>query len=173
MRFRRSTAFFAILAMAAAFSAAPVGDAMAKNDKGSQGQAAKGKGKPDHAGKPGKAHKRDKAGKHGKSDREYGDYRNDDVIEEFRRYSRDRGDRTPDYLRNPSSLPPGIQKNLRRGKPLPPGHAKKVGDDDLLRRLPRTQSGSEWYAAGDNLVEYDPVNEAIINVVERALYGGL
>ncbi len=173
MRFRRSTVFFAALALAAAFAAAPVDDALAKNDKSQGAQAAKGKGKPDHAGKSGKAHKQGKSGKHGKSDRDYGDYRNEDVIDEFRRYSRDRGDRTPDYLRNPSSLPPGIEKNLRRGKPLPPGHAKKVADDDLLRRLPRTYSGSEWYAAGDNLVEYDPVNEAIINVVERALYGGL
>jgi len=94
------------------------------------------------------------------------------VVEQFRRYRDDRGDRTPDYLRNPKALPPGIAMNLQRGKPLPPGIAKKVDDDDLLRRLPRSYSDSEWYAAGDRLVEYDPVNEAIIHVIDQALFGG-
>jgi hypothetical protein len=193
MRFRRATAVAAICALAAAFAVAPDQAALAKNEKagGPQGQEfIKGKGKPDHAGGPGKGGKHDKAGKpdkRGDDDRDYGDYRerdrdrdrdyrdyrNEDVLEEFRRYRRDRGDRTPDYLRNPKALPPGIAKNLRRGKPLPPGIAKKVDDDDLLRRLPRSYSGSEWYAAGDRLVEYDPVNEAIINVIDEALYGGL
>jgi hypothetical protein len=33
-------------------------------------------------------------------------------------------------------LPPGIAKNLARGKPLPPGIAKKVIPAELLGRLP-------------------------------------
>lgn len=33
-------------------------------------------------------------------------------------------------------LPPGIAKNLARGKPLPPGIAKKTIPADLLTRLP-------------------------------------
>lgn len=186
MRFRRATVVAAAVALAAAFAAAPVQPALAKNDKagGPQDQLLlKGKGKPDHAGGPGKGGKPEKAGKRGDDDREYGDrrdrdwdrdrdYRDEDVMEAFRRYRRDRGDRTPDYLRDPKGLPPGIAMNLQRGKPLPPGIAKKV-DDDLLRRLPRSYSGSEWYAAGDRLVEYDPVNEAIIHVIDSALYGGL
>ena len=190
MRFRRATAVAAVFALAAAFAAAPDRAAYAKNEKagGPQDQIPlKGKGKPDHAGGQGKGGKPDKADKREGDDRDYGDrdrdreryrdrdyrdYRDEDVVEQFRRYRDDRGDRTPDYLRNPKALPPGIAMNLQRGKPLPPGIAKKVDDDDLLRRLPRTYSGSEWYAAGDRLVEYDPVNEAIIHVIDQALYGG-
>ena len=184
IRFRRATAIAAIFALTAALSIASDGPAFAKNEKagGPQGQAV-WKGKPDHAGKgnPGSAKggKPDHAGKGKKGDDvDIGDYRDrrplyrdEDVVEELRRYRRDRGDRTPDYLRDTRGLPPGIAMNLQRGKPLPPGIAKKVGDDDLLRRLPRTYDRSEWYTAGDRMIEYDPVNEAIINVIEGALYG--
>lgn len=34
------------------------------------------------------------------------------------------------------SLPPGIAKNLARGKPLPPGIAKKMVPSSMLRDLP-------------------------------------
>ena len=50
-----------------------------------------------------------------------------------------------------ASLPPGIRKNLARGKPLPPGIAKKRVPDSLLGRLPR-HSGYEWRMAGSDLV---------------------
>src|SRR3546814_10843108 len=42
-----------------------------------------------------------------------------------------------------SALPPGIRKNLARGKPLPPGIQKKIVPGSLLSRLPR-YSGYEW-----------------------------
>jgi hypothetical protein len=50
-----------------------------------------------------------------------------------------------------SSLPPGIRKNLMRGKPLPPGIAKKVRSGAFLERLPR-YSGYEWQTAGTDLI---------------------
>ncbi|MDF1791569.1 MAG: anti-virulence regulator CigR family protein [Thalassobaculaceae bacterium] len=34
-----------------------------------------------------------------------------------------------------TSLPPGIAKNLARGKPLPPGIAKKAAPQDLSRQI--------------------------------------
>lgn len=49
------------------------------------------------------------------------------------------------------SLPPGIAKNLARGKPLPPGIAKKMVPSSMLRDLPYYQ-GYEWRIAGDDLV---------------------
>ncbi|QXX98670.1 hypothetical protein IM817_11070 [Serratia marcescens] len=49
------------------------------------------------------------------------------------------------------SLPPGIAKNLARGKPLPPGIAKKVVPPSMLRELPQ-YTGYEWRIAGDDLV---------------------
>ncbi|SDV00728.1 anti-virulence regulator CigR family protein [Pseudomonas mucidolens] len=55
-----------------------------------------------------------------------------------------------DYWRGGSSLPPGIQKNLARGKPLPPGIAKKL-DGRLLGRLPH-YDGYEWQQAGTDLI---------------------
>lgn len=53
--------------------------------------------------------------------------------------------------RGHSSLPPGIRKNLMRGKPLPPGIAKKVQSGRFLEHLPR-YSGYEWQQAGVDLV---------------------
>ncbi|HFZ8994803.1 TPA: anti-virulence regulator CigR family protein [Citrobacter freundii] len=49
------------------------------------------------------------------------------------------------------SLPPGIAKNLARGKPLPPGIAKKTVPSSMLGQLPY-YPGYEWKIVGDNLV---------------------
>ena len=49
------------------------------------------------------------------------------------------------------SLPPGIAKNLARGKPLPPGIAKKTVPASMLGQLP-SYPGYEWRMVGDNLV---------------------
>ena len=38
-------------------------------------------------------------------------------------------------------LPPGIAKNLQRGKPLPPGIAKQTLPRDLQRKLPEPPKG--------------------------------
>lgn len=50
-----------------------------------------------------------------------------------------------------SSLPPGVRKNLARGKPLPPGIAKKAVPGPMLARLP-SYSGYEWRVYGTDLV---------------------
>lgn len=47
------------------------------------------------------------------------------------------------------SLPPGIAKNLARGKPLPPGIAKKMVPASMLGQLP-SYPGYEWRIAGDD-----------------------
>lgn len=49
------------------------------------------------------------------------------------------------------SLPPGVRKNLARGKPLPPGIAKKMVPGPMLARLP-AYPGYEWRVAGTDLV---------------------
>lgn len=49
------------------------------------------------------------------------------------------------------SLPPGIAKNLARGKPLPPGIAKKTVPASMLGQLP-SYPGYEWRMVGDDLV---------------------
>jgi hypothetical protein len=50
-----------------------------------------------------------------------------------------------------SALPPGIRKNLARGKPLPPGIAKKVAPQPMLSQLP-AYAGYQWQVAGSDLV---------------------
>lgn len=49
-----------------------------------------------------------------------------------------------------SSLPPGITKNLARGKPLPPGIAKNF-DGRVASQLPR-YDGYEWKQAGTDVI---------------------
>lgn len=49
------------------------------------------------------------------------------------------------------ALPPGIRKNLARGKPLPPGIAKKMVPGPMLSQLPR-YDGYEWRVYGSDLV---------------------
>lgn len=48
-------------------------------------------------------------------------------------------------------LPPGIAKNLGRGKPLPPGIAKRMVPQDMLFKLPE-HPGYEWRIAGQDLI---------------------
>ena len=45
--------------------------------------------------------------------------------------------------KKPKGLPPGIAKNLTRGKPLPPGIAKQVLPEGLIALLPPAPRGFE------------------------------
>lgn len=54
------------------------------------------------------------------------------------------------------ALPPGIAKNLARGKPLPPGIAKKRAPSGLRTLLPE-RSGQDILIIGDRIVIADPV----------------
>lgn len=49
------------------------------------------------------------------------------------------------------ALPPGIAKNVVRGKPLPPGIAKKTLPASMINDLPY-YPGYEWRAIGNDLV---------------------
>ncbi len=65
------------------------------------------------------------------------------------------------------ALPPGIQKNLARGKPLPPGIAKKL-DGRLLGQLPH-YDGYEWMQAGVDLILVAVATGIIYEVLDGAL----
>jgi len=65
--------------------------------------------------------------------------------------------------RKPKSLPPGIAKNLARGKPLPPGIAKTRVPDDLYARLP-VRTGTRWLIAGDRVLPVD-ANNIVVDLV--------
>ena len=67
------------------------------------------------------------------------------------------------------SLPPGIAKNLARGKPLPPGIAKKTVPASMLGQLP-SYPGYEWRVVGDDLLLIalsTPIVTTVINGVFR------
>ncbi|MGJ7456745.1 anti-virulence regulator CigR family protein [Halomonas sp. RA08-2] len=67
-----------------------------------------------------------------------------------------------------ASLPPGIRMNLERGKPLPPGIAKRF-DERSLSNLPRYE-GYEWRRAGPDAILVDAANEIIYRVIRDVLY---
>ncbi len=68
-------------------------------------------------------------------------------------------------------LPPGIAKNLARGKPLPPGIAKKQLPGALNFSLPQVPPGYERTIVGDDvlLVEVDTGN--IADIIVDAVLG--
>ncbi|OWP52905.1 anti-virulence regulator CigR family protein [Pseudomonas nitroreducens] len=71
------------------------------------------------------------------------------------------------YWNPGASLPPGIQKNLARGKPLPPGIAKKL-DGRLVGRLPH-YDGYEWQQAGTDLLLVTIATGVIYEVLHNVL----
>lgn len=65
-------------------------------------------------------------------------------------------------------LPPGIAKNLARGKPLPPGIATRSLPNNLLKGLPK-YDGYEWLAAGTDLILINAASRVVADVLTGAL----
>ena len=107
-----------------------------------------GKGNPDKAMKQaGKKNRKEKKNRHGKDDSvdSASLVMAGITVAQARRLALDY--RYTGY----KSLPPGIAKNLARGKPLPPGIAKKMVPSRMLSRLPG-HAGYEWRVAGNDLI---------------------
>jgi hypothetical protein len=64
-----------------------------------------------------------------------------------------------------AGLPPGIRKNLERGKPLPPGIAKKLVPAPVLARLP-VHPGYTWYSVGSDLVLVAAATMVVADVLD-------
>lgn len=138
--------------------------AYAKNDK-AQGGKPEGKGKPADAGRSA-------------SDDETVEERiEDEIVDEvldgvfgedereiIETYARERGVRT-------SSLPPGIAKNVQRGKPLPPGIAKRGLPQDLESRLPPLREGLERIIVGDDVTIVEEGTRIVVDVLKDVLTG--
>ena len=67
----------------------------------------------------------------------------------------------------PQGLPPGIAKNLARGKPLPPGIAKRYLPGTLLGRLP-TRPGYEWLVVDSDILLVVAATAVIVDVLADA-----
>jgi len=63
------------------------------------------------------------------------------IIRAFYEHHHDSG--KPGHKKGRGALPPGVAKNLARGKPLPPGIAKQVLPGELLGTLPPVPRGYE------------------------------
>lgn len=61
-------------------------------------------------------------------------------------------------------LPPGIRKNLARGKPLPPGIAKQYAPAHMIARLP-VHPGHEWRVVGTDLVLVAIATAIVVDVL--------
>jgi hypothetical protein len=65
----------------------------------------------------------------------------------------------------PQALPPGIAKNLARGKPLPPGIAKRYLPAGLGTRLPH-HDGYEDIIVGSDIVRIAVATGIIIDILK-------
>jgi len=64
-----------------------------------------------------------------------------------------------------SSLPPGIAKNLARGKPLPPGIAKQHLPTELVRRLPPVRHGYERVVVDGRVLLIETATQTIVDAI--------
>lgn len=90
-----------------------------------------------------------------------------DEIALIRDYYLVRGSIDPQHgdKKSHKGLPPGIAKNLARGKPLPPGIAKKQLPEDLSRRLPPVRSGYERAVIDGKVVLVEVASQVISDIL--------
>ncbi len=67
-------------------------------------------------------------------------------------------------------LPPGIAKNLARGKPLPPGIAKQSLPHDLLRALPPVRDGHELIIVAGKILLIEIATQVVRDVLSDVLF---
>ena len=68
-------------------------------------------------------------------------------------------------------LPPGIAKNLARGKPLPPGIAMQHLPPDLVRRLPPVDRRFEYVVVAGKLLLVEVATQIVHDVLLEAVFG--
>ncbi len=68
------------------------------------------------------------------------------------------------------SLPPGIEKNLARGKALPPGIAKQVLPEGLLTLLPPAPKGYERILVSGKVLLVEIATQVIHDVLEDVVF---
>ncbi len=66
---------------------------------------------------------------------------------------------------NQKSLPPGIRKNLARGKPLPPGIAKQTLPYELRQALPPVRDGHERIIVDGKILLVEIVTQVVRDVL--------
>ncbi len=69
------------------------------------------------------------------------------------------------------SLPPGIAKNLQRGKPLPPGIAKQHLPGGLVQVLPAVPRGYERIMVDGKVLLVEVATQIVHDVLEDLILG--
>jgi len=67
--------------------------------------------------------------------------------------------------KKPKGLPPGIDKNLARGKPLPPGIAKQVLPQQLIAMLPPPPHGFDRIIVDGKVLLVDAATRVIHDIL--------
>jgi hypothetical protein len=67
-------------------------------------------------------------------------------------------------------LPPGIARNLERGKPLPPGIAKQYLPPELTVTLPRLENGLEYVIVAGKLLVVEIATQIVRDVLIDVLF---
>jgi hypothetical protein len=78
-------------------------------------------------------------------------------------------DAGPQQGKKSKGLPPGIAKNLARGKPLPPGIAKTRLPSDLVRQLPPVYPGYERVVVDGRVLLVEIATQIIHDVLMEAV----
>ena len=87
----------------------------------------------------------------------------------IRAYFGDEHDKSGKKNKGQKALPPGIEKNLARGKALPPGIAKQVLPADLSRLLPPPPSGFERIMVSGRVLLVEIATQVIHDVLEDVI----
>jgi hypothetical protein len=86
-------------------------------------------------------------------------------------YFNDHKDQKNHKSKGNKSLPPGIAKNLQRGKPLPPGIAKQALPSGLLDVLPAAPHGYERIIVGGKVLLVEIATQVIHDILEDIVLG--
>ncbi len=70
---------------------------------------------------------------------------------------------------NKKGLPPGIRKNLARGKPLPPGIAKQYLPYELRQALPPVRDGHERVIVDGNILLVEIATQVVRDVLRDVI----
>jgi len=89
-----------------------------------------------------------------------GYYRRDDALSHYGKHKK-----------GLKGLPPGIAKNLERGKPLPPGIAKQQLPADLVAALPPVPKGHERVILDGRIILVEVATQVIRDVLTDLIIG--
>ncbi len=89
----------------------------------------------------------------------------------IRAYYSSQNMRSTKHGKGRKSLPPGIAKNLARGKALPPGIAKQVLPAGLLTLLPPAPKGYERILVSGKVLLVEIATQVIHDILEDVVFG--